>query len=200
MLSLHISWPASICLVYTCPANAMLNPRCIGWQQSHIKEGYLQRSSQRVHVLANGTDACTHLQVLPIKIPAMSIHALCSQLIPGTACIHHCLQPLLQDHHLIMQSPCSWPITCSCVQVGLRYNLPVRSPLDDGGIFTAQAGAPFEGKSVLGDGNTAVVSALQDAGALLKVGLGLGFVTRICLCCAQCCMCCTINQADHRDD
>lgn len=53
--------------------------------------------------------------------------------------------------------------------MGMRYNLPVRSPLDDGGIFTAEAGGPFEGKSVLGEGNAAVVSALADAGALLKV-------------------------------
>ena len=51
----------------------------------------------------------------------------------------------------------------------MKYGLPVRSPLDDGGIFTAEAGAQFEGKSVLGDGNTAVVAALHAAGALLKV-------------------------------
>ncbi|KAK9813953.1 hypothetical protein WJX73_006457 [Symbiochloris irregularis] len=53
-------------------------------------------------------------------------------------------------------------------QVGQKYDLPVRSPLDDGGIFTAEAGSAFQGKSVLGDGNTAVVSALREASALLK--------------------------------
>lgn len=60
--------------------------------------------------------------------------------------------------------------TGSGLQVGQKYGLPVRSPLDDGGVFTSEAGSAFEGKCVLGDGNTAVVSALKEAAALLKVG------------------------------
>jgi isoleucyl-tRNA synthetase len=52
-------------------------------------------------------------------------------------------------------------------QVGLRYGLPILSPVDDDGNFTHEAGA-FAGLNVLGDGNGAVVTALQEAGSLLK--------------------------------
>lgn len=52
-------------------------------------------------------------------------------------------------------------------QVGLRYGLPILSPVDDSGDFTAEAG-PFAGLNVLGEGNGAVVTALQEAGSLLK--------------------------------
>jgi len=52
-------------------------------------------------------------------------------------------------------------------QVGLRYGLPILAPVDDNGNFTSEAG-PFAGLNVLGDGNGAVVTALQEAGALLK--------------------------------
>jgi len=59
--------------------------------------------------------------------------------------------------------------------VGQRYGLPVLSPVDNVGNFTAEADegrlAPepvFTGLSVLGEGNGAVVEALQAAGALLK--------------------------------
>ncbi|MFQ3618691.1 MAG: isoleucine--tRNA ligase [Cyanobacteriota bacterium] len=51
--------------------------------------------------------------------------------------------------------------------VGQRYGLPVLSPVDDEGNFTAEAG-PFAGLNVLGDANAAVIKALRDAGALLK--------------------------------
>jgi len=51
--------------------------------------------------------------------------------------------------------------------VGLRYGLPILSPVDDNGNFTEEAG-PFAGLNVLGEGNGAVVTALQEAGALLK--------------------------------
>ncbi len=52
-------------------------------------------------------------------------------------------------------------------QVGQRYGLPLLSPVDDEGVFTAEAGV-FEGLSVLGEGNTAVIGALREAGALLR--------------------------------
>ncbi len=52
-------------------------------------------------------------------------------------------------------------------QVGLRYGLPILAPVDGDGNFTAEAGQ-FAGLNVLGDGNTAVIAAMQDAGALLK--------------------------------
>ncbi len=52
-------------------------------------------------------------------------------------------------------------------QVGLRYGLPILSPVDDDGNFTDEAGQ-FAGLNVLGDGNQAVITALQEAGALLK--------------------------------
>lgn len=35
-----------------------------------------------------------------------------------------------------------------CTQVGLRYNLPLLSPVDDAGNFTEEAGPDFVGKSV----------------------------------------------------
>jgi isoleucyl-tRNA synthetase len=53
-------------------------------------------------------------------------------------------------------------------QVGLKYGLPLLSPVDDAGCFTAEAGPRFEGLQVQGEGNSAVVEALSDAGVLLK--------------------------------
>jgi len=53
-------------------------------------------------------------------------------------------------------------------QVGQRYGLPLLSPVDDAGRFTAEAGPRFEGKNVQGDGNAEVVVALGEAGVLLK--------------------------------
>jgi len=52
---------------------------------------------------------------------------------------------------------------------GLKYDLPLLSPVDDRGIFTSEAGERFEGKKVLGDGNTEVITALQEEGVLLKL-------------------------------
>lgn len=52
-------------------------------------------------------------------------------------------------------------------QVGKRYNLPALSPVDADGNFTEEAGQ-FAGLNVLGEGNGAVVKALEEAGSLLK--------------------------------
>jgi len=51
--------------------------------------------------------------------------------------------------------------------VGQRYGLPLLSPVDADGNFTAEAGQ-FVGLNVLGDGNGAVIQALSAAGSLLK--------------------------------
>ncbi|MGI6147844.1 MAG: isoleucine--tRNA ligase [Limnochordia bacterium] len=51
--------------------------------------------------------------------------------------------------------------------VGLRYNLPAFSPVDDSGRFTAEA-KQYAGLT-LTEGNSAVVKDLEAAGALLKV-------------------------------
>ena len=51
--------------------------------------------------------------------------------------------------------------------VGQRYGLPLLSPVDDNGDFTEEAGQ-FQGLSVLGDGNLAVIEALKAARSLLK--------------------------------
>ncbi|MFN3360605.1 MAG: isoleucine--tRNA ligase [Pseudanabaenaceae cyanobacterium] len=51
--------------------------------------------------------------------------------------------------------------------MGNKYHLGVLSPVDDYGIFTAEAGQ-FAGLAVLGDGNRAVIAALQEKGVLLK--------------------------------
>ncbi|KAF3535946.1 hypothetical protein F2Q69_00024757 [Brassica cretica] len=49
---------------------------------------------------------------------------------------------------------------------GLKYGLPIVSPVDDGGNFTEEAGQ-FRGLSVLGEGNIAVVSYLDENMSLL---------------------------------
>ena len=54
-------------------------------------------------------------------------------------------------------------------QVGLKYGLSTIAPVDDAGVFTKEAGAIFQGKAVLDDGNTAVLKALGESGNLLKV-------------------------------
>ncbi|HLP89697.1 MAG TPA: isoleucine--tRNA ligase [Nostocaceae cyanobacterium] len=51
--------------------------------------------------------------------------------------------------------------------VGQRYGLPILAPVDDNGNFTQEAGK-FAGLNVLGDGNQAIIDALNEAGALLK--------------------------------
>ena len=43
--------------------------------------------------------------------------------------------------------------------------------MDDAGCFTAEAGERFQGLAVLDEGNAAVIAALEEAGALLKVGI-----------------------------
>lgn len=49
---------------------------------------------------------------------------------------------------------------------GLKYGLPIFSPVDDSGKFTKEAG-PFSGLDVLGDGNTAVVKYLDEKSSIL---------------------------------
>ena len=51
--------------------------------------------------------------------------------------------------------------------VGQRYSLPILSPVDGNGKFTAEAGE-FTGLSVLAEGNIAVIEALQNVNSLLK--------------------------------
>jgi isoleucyl-tRNA synthetase len=49
---------------------------------------------------------------------------------------------------------------------GLKYGLPIISPVDDEGNFTAEAGQ-FGGLSVLGAGNAAVVKYLDEQYSLI---------------------------------
>ncbi|MDR9402227.1 MAG: isoleucine--tRNA ligase [Halothece sp. Uz-M2-17] len=51
--------------------------------------------------------------------------------------------------------------------VGMRYGLPILSPVDEQGTFTEEAGQ-FAGLEVLNGGNDAVIEALQAANSLLK--------------------------------
>ena len=51
--------------------------------------------------------------------------------------------------------------------VGMRYGLPILSPVDEQGTFTAEAGQ-FAGLDVLNGGNKAVIEALAAANSLLK--------------------------------
>nr|WP_088431571.1 isoleucine--tRNA ligase [Halomicronema hongdechloris] len=52
-------------------------------------------------------------------------------------------------------------------KVGQRYGLPVLCPVDEQGIMTEAAG-PFAGLNVLKDANPAIITALEEANALLK--------------------------------
>lgn len=54
-------------------------------------------------------------------------------------------------------------------QTGLKYGLDLLSPVDNVGRFTDEAGEQFAGLSVLGEGNTAIMEALNETGALLRV-------------------------------
>jgi isoleucyl-tRNA synthetase len=51
---------------------------------------------------------------------------------------------------------------------GLKYNLPLLSPVDDAGRFTEEAGEHLKGLSVLKEGNEAVIGALNQTGTLLQ--------------------------------
>ncbi|XP_051125884.1 isoleucine--tRNA ligase, chloroplastic/mitochondrial isoform X2 [Andrographis paniculata] len=51
---------------------------------------------------------------------------------------------------------------------GLKYGLPVLSPVDDEGRFTEEAGQ-FKGLNVLGDGNTAVIDCLDEKLSMIMV-------------------------------
>ena len=51
---------------------------------------------------------------------------------------------------------------------GIKYNLPLLSPVDDAGRFTLEAGERFFGKDVLSDGNLAIITALNETGTLIK--------------------------------
>ncbi len=50
---------------------------------------------------------------------------------------------------------------------GMKYGLPLLSPVDDAGRFTDEAGERFQGKDVLGDGNLEVIQALNETGTLI---------------------------------
>ena len=50
---------------------------------------------------------------------------------------------------------------------GQKNGLPVLCPVDEAGTLTAEAG-PFAGLNVLKDANPAIITALEEAGALLK--------------------------------
>lgn len=66
--------------------------------------------------------------------------------------------------------PCPCPSHPVALQVGLKYGLPLLSPVDDGGVFTEEAG-PFVGLQVQGDGNEAVVQ-VGSGGALSGTAAG----------------------------
>jgi isoleucyl-tRNA synthetase len=51
---------------------------------------------------------------------------------------------------------------------GLKYGLPLLSPVNNLGCFTDEVGPRFAGLEVLGDGNTAIITALAETGTLIK--------------------------------
>ncbi len=50
-------------------------------------------------------------------------------------------------------------------QIGLKYNLPIISPVDDGGVFTEEAGI-FKGKQVF-EANDEIIEVLEEKGLLV---------------------------------
>ena len=50
---------------------------------------------------------------------------------------------------------------------GLKHELGMLCPVDEGGIMTSEAG-PFAGLNVLKDANSTIIAALEETGALLK--------------------------------
>ena len=61
-------------------------------------------------------------------------------------------------------------------QMGVKYGLPIFSPVDDRGRFTADAGLGLTGKGVF-DANPEIIEKLREAGALLNAG-GVAFEIR----------------------
>ncbi|KAJ1438376.1 tRNA synthetases class I-domain-containing protein [Ochromonadaceae sp. CCMP2298] len=51
---------------------------------------------------------------------------------------------------------------------GLKYGLPLLSPVNDLGRYTDEVGERFAGMDVLGDGNIAIIEALKETGCLIK--------------------------------
>lgn len=51
---------------------------------------------------------------------------------------------------------------------GQKYGLPLLSPVNNLGRFTDEVGERFAGMDVLGDGNTAIITALEETGVLIK--------------------------------
>ena len=83
----------------------------------------------------------------------------------------------------VCQPPLSRVSAPSAAQLGLQHGLDPFSPVDDAGLFTAEAGAEFEGLAVLDDGTAAVIAALDREGALLKVPpIGRSPAAVQCLC------------------
>ena len=52
---------------------------------------------------------------------------------------------------------------------GMKYGLELLSPVDDVGKFTIEAGEKFAGLKVLAEGNEAIIEALKEKNALLRV-------------------------------
>jgi isoleucyl-tRNA synthetase len=50
---------------------------------------------------------------------------------------------------------------------GLKFNLPLLSPVDDRGDFTDEAGEALKGMNVLGDGNAKVIELLRSNDGLI---------------------------------
>ena len=50
--------------------------------------------------------------------------------------------------------------------IGMKYKLPISSPIDDNGKFTKESWN-FDGLDVLGDGNVAIVKSLDEHSCLI---------------------------------
>ncbi len=98
------------------------------------------------------------------------------RLLEGTICRHPLYDrdsPILLGAHVTAESGTGLVHTApghgqDDFLIGKHYGLGVLAPVDDRGMFTAEAGPEFAGKSVLKEGNEAVIAALQAKGALLK--------------------------------
>lgn len=85
-----------------------------------------------------------------------------------------CLCPVLPASHVTMESGTGLVHTAPAhgmedYIVGKEYGLDLECEVDDNGLFTKSVGSTLEGKSVLGEGNAAVISLLERQGTLLNV-------------------------------
>nr|XP_032803688.1 isoleucine--tRNA ligase, mitochondrial isoform X1 [Petromyzon marinus] len=105
-----------------------------------------------------------------------TLHTFAGSDLQGGTCSHPTIAgkiaPLLPAAHVTMLMGTGLVHTAPAhgaddFSVAVAHKLPVRSLVDEEGLFTAEAGEELQGKAVLEEGNEAVVAQLRAAGCLL---------------------------------